>query len=52
MMTEKGDVWVSSGLQVIQKYVRRSLTHTQDPPEQVINNCNQEIDEVLRYASG
>lgn len=45
MMTSKGDVWVRLALDVHQDI---PLTHMQDPPKQVIENCNQEVEEVLR----
>lgn len=47
MMTTKGDVWVGSPLYDI---LRRSvLICPQDPPQQVIDDCTKEVDEVLRF---
>ena len=44
MMTKKGDVWVSRVCLVCLCL----LTFPQDPPEEVVENCNKEVDEVLR----
>jgi len=43
MMTARGDVWVSHlGANDSIK------SRLQDPPEQVIHDCNKEVDETLR----
>ena len=43
MMTAKGDVWVSHfGV------IHNIKSSPQDPPEQVIHDCNREVDETLR----
>ena len=45
MMTKKGDVWVRS---VFLLSLCVLTSHHQDPPEEVVENCNKEVDEVLR----
>ncbi|TFY54749.1 hypothetical protein EVG20_g9583 [Dentipellis fragilis] len=42
MMTAKGDVWGSGGIQFTDGM-------PQDPPQQVIDDCTKEVDEVLRW---
>jgi EEF1A lysine methyltransferase 4 len=47
MMTAKGDVWV--------RFTIRNIMHEsliicqQDPPQQVLDDCTREVDEVLRF---
>lgn len=45
MMTAKGDVWVRSQVPLAVEFL---LIISQDPPEEVVQNCDREIDEVLR----
>ncbi|KAF5362404.1 hypothetical protein D9756_002233 [Leucocoprinus leucothites] len=48
MMTAKGDVWVRPyNLPLLYN----TITNLQDPPEQVIRDCNKEVDETIRQVS-
>lgn len=49
MMTAKADVWVdTSKLIYADCIVRSHANFPQDPPEDVIENCTREVNEVLR----
>ena len=47
MMTAKGDVWVGSI--VFDTPCESLLIRPQDPPQQVIDDCTKEVDEILRF---
>jgi hypothetical protein len=47
MMTTKGDVWVRP--QFCNILYGSLLIYPQDPPQQVIDDCTKEVDEVLRF---
>jgi hypothetical protein len=49
IMTSKGDVWVcsASGTCIASAELIMPI-HEQDPPEQVLSDCNAEVSEVLR----
>jgi len=47
MMTAKGDVWVCHEQSYL---INPYMSATQDPPQQVIDDCTKEVDEALRQA--
>jgi len=55
MMTAKGDVWVSCHYpaHIAGKFgtTASSPPVPQDPPQQVIDDCTKEVDEVVRYVT-
>lgn len=49
MMTATGDVWVTEQKHMLIIYMETYiLRFLQDPPEEIVQNCTKEVDEVLR----
>ncbi|KAJ3745386.1 S-adenosyl-L-methionine-dependent methyltransferase [Lentinula detonsa] len=49
MMTVKGDIWVCEMIFVTCSHLMHSaLQNTQNPPQQVVDDCTKEVNEVIR----
>ncbi|KAL7005091.1 hypothetical protein EMMF5_005331 [Cystobasidiomycetes sp. EMM_F5] len=50
-MTAKGDVWAGHA-KIVKLCSVLTLTTLQDPPQEIVQSCNQEVDEAIRYFHG